>query len=176
MEGVRASGKARSIGVSNYAEEHLRATLSKATVTPSINQIEFHPYLQQNSLLEFQKSEGIAVSAYGALAPLTRSRNGPLDAVIESLADKYNVTAGVVCLRYCLDRGVVAITTTGKETRMEEYLRAMEFRLDVAEVQEISEKGLESVGGVEPTLRVVAYHRHLDEAARKAKKENGNKH
>ena len=172
MEAVQASGKARTIGVSNYAEQHLRATLKTATVTPAINQVEFHPYLQQNSLIDFQKSNDIAVSAYGALSPVTRTKIGPLDAALMSLAEKYQVNTGVICLRYCMDRGIVAITTSAKEERMKEYLRASEFSLSPAEVQEISAKGLECVGGIEPEPRVVLYHRRLDEAARSEEKKH----
>lgn len=87
MEEVQASGKAKSIGVSNYMVHHLETTLETAKVVPSINQIEFHPYvrcfdihllysanstalfryLQHTELLAFHKKHGIATEAYGPL-------------------------------------------------------------------------------------------------------------
>ncbi|KAI3011897.1 hypothetical protein CBS147346_812 [Aspergillus niger] len=57
MEQVKAAGKARSIGVSNFLRSHLEAILETATVPPSINQIEFHPYLQHGNLLDFHESQ-----------------------------------------------------------------------------------------------------------------------
>lgn len=63
MEAIRASGRARSIGVSNYMQKHLEVLLQTAKVPPAINQIEFHPYLQHGGLLDFHREKGIAVSA-----------------------------------------------------------------------------------------------------------------
>jgi diketogulonate reductase-like aldo/keto reductase len=51
MEKIKASGKVRSIGVSNYFPQHLKPLLQTAKITPTINQIEFHPYLQHPELL-----------------------------------------------------------------------------------------------------------------------------
>lgn len=68
MEAVQAAGLAKSIGVSNYLPQHLEATMRTAKVTPAINQIEFHPYLQHPQLLEAQKRMGVATSAYGPLS------------------------------------------------------------------------------------------------------------
>lgn len=63
MEAIRASGRARSIGVSNWLRPHLEAVLATAAVPPAINQIEFHPYLQHGGLLDFHREKGIAVSS-----------------------------------------------------------------------------------------------------------------
>jgi len=57
MEELKAQGLTKSIGVSNYRQEHLEFILESCTVPPSINQIEFHPYLQHVPLLEFHKSK-----------------------------------------------------------------------------------------------------------------------
>ncbi|KAK0508405.1 hypothetical protein JMJ35_009489 [Cladonia borealis] len=143
MEEVKASGKARSIGVSNYLERHLKATLATAKVPPSINQIEFHPYLQHGDLLEFQKSQNIAVAAYGPLTVVTKAKPGPCDEILESLAHKYYVSEGEIALRWCIDQGIVAITTSGKEERMSDYLRATKFSMTPKEVKDLSEAGLQ---------------------------------
>lgn len=55
MEELKAAGLARSIGVSNYLPEHLDWLLETATTPPSINQIEFHPYLQHAGLIDYHK-------------------------------------------------------------------------------------------------------------------------
>ena len=141
METVKASGKARSIGVSNYLIPHLEATLQTATVPPSINQIEYHPYLQHGPLIAFHREKNIALSAYGPLAAITKAKPGPVDPLMAELAKKYYVSESEIALRWCIDQGVVAITTSGKEQRMSDYLRAMTFSLTPREVQEMAEKG-----------------------------------
>jgi diketogulonate reductase-like aldo/keto reductase len=115
MEAIKANGKARSIGVSNYEPRHLKATLATARIPPSINQIEFHPYFAwregRNYLLALRE-DNVAVSAYGALTPLTRNIPGPLDEKIQVLAKKYNVNPELICLRWCIDQDIVVVTTT----------------------------------------------------------------
>lgn len=84
-----------------------------------------------------------------------------MDATLAALAQKYGVSAETICLRWCLDRGVVAVTTSTKEARMVEYLRVSKFKLTPEEVQEISDKGVESLGGEELEPRVLKYYRNL---------------
>ena len=141
MESVKKSGKARSIGVSNYLEKHLSATLAAATIPPSINQIEYHPYLQHGNLLEYQTTQNIACAAYGPLTAVTKAKPGPVDDVMAQLAKKYYVSVGEIALRWVMDQGVIAITTSGKEERLSDYLRAMTFDLTPKEVKEISDAG-----------------------------------
>lgn len=57
MEELKAQGLCKSIGVSNYLQEHLDWILETATVPPALNQIEFHPYLQHDGLLEYHKEK-----------------------------------------------------------------------------------------------------------------------
>ena len=143
MEKVKSSGKAKSIGVSNYLESHLKATFATASVPPSINQIEYHPYLQHGSLLPFQESHKIATAAYAPLTAATKAKPGPCDQQLAHLAKKYYVSEGDICLRWCIDNGAVAITTSGKEQRLSDYLRAMTFSMTPKEVKELSEAGLQ---------------------------------
>ncbi len=57
MEELKAQGLTKSIGVSNYLPEHLDWILETCTVSPSINQIEFHPYLQREDLIKYHKEK-----------------------------------------------------------------------------------------------------------------------
>lgn len=143
MEQVKESGKAKSIGVSNYMRPHLEATLKTARYPPVMNQIEFHPYLQHGDLLAYHKNRNIAVAAYAPLVPVTKATGGPLEQPLEKLARKYAVGPGEILLRWCIDQGVVPITTSGKEQRMSDYLRVMTFKLTPTEVEEISKLGKE---------------------------------
>lgn len=143
MEAIKASGRAKSIGVSNFLREDLEAILETAKVVPSINQIEYHPYLQHGDLVGFHKKHGIATAAYGPLSAVVTGAPGPLDPVYEKLAKKYGVSSGEVALRWCIEQDVVAITTSAKESRLKDYLRAAEFKLTSEEVEEISRVGKE---------------------------------
>lgn len=68
MEELQAEGKIKSLGVSNFWPEHLEALFQSAKVTPSVNQIEFHPGYWQPQVTEFCKSHGIAVESWSPLA------------------------------------------------------------------------------------------------------------
>lgn len=143
MEQVKESGKAKSIGVSNFNRPHLEAILKSAKYPPVLNQIEFNPYLQHGDLLAYHKNQNIAVAAYGPLVPIVKATPGPLDAPLEKLARKYAVGPGEVLLRWCIDQGVVPVTTSGKEQRMSDYLRSMTFKLTPMEVETITNAGKE---------------------------------
>ncbi|KAI9840503.1 MAG: hypothetical protein M1837_001563 [Sclerophora amabilis] len=143
MEEIYKSGRSKSIGVSNYLPQHLSAVLKTATVPPSINQIEYHPYLQHvdSNLLAFHKEHNIATAAYGPLTSVSKARPGPTDEVFSRLAKKYEVTDAEVALRWCIDQGIVAVTTSSKETRMKQYLKTLDFKLTTEEIEEISKAG-----------------------------------
>lgn len=143
MEDVLASGKTKSIGVSNYQKPHLEATLQTAKVRPAINQIEFHPYLQHGDLVAYHKNQDIKIAAYAPLVPVVKGKGGPLDGYLDKVAKKYGVNPGEVLLRWCIDQGVVAVTTSSKEQRMSDILRVLTFKLTPKEVEEISSIGNE---------------------------------
>jgi diketogulonate reductase-like aldo/keto reductase len=143
MERLKEAGLTKSIGVSNYLVPHLEATLATAKIVPSINQIEFHPYLQHASLLSYHKKHGIATSAYGPLSAVTKAKPGPIDDFMAALSKKYAVSEGEISLRWCIDQDVVAITTSSKEQRLSDYLRCATFKLTPEEVKQIKEKGEE---------------------------------
>lgn len=172
MEDIKISGKARSIGVSNYSMEHLQITLATAKIPPAINQIEYHPYIakQYEDTVAFSKTHGIVTCAFGALEPMTRNIPGPLDETLKDLAGKYGVSEGVICLWWCLQQGVVPVTTSRREERMKEYLiDVFRGRLTEEEVQAVSEKAVESLKGQEVVFRI---QRHI-QRMEKEKEEQG---
>lgn len=142
MEAIKKSGRARSIGVSNFLQEHLDAILKVAEIPPAINSIEFHPYLQHGDLLEYHRKNNIAISCYGPLTPLFRAEGGPVDGLWKQLAEKYGVTEGEIGLRWCIDQGLVAITTSSKRERLDSFIsKVPSFKLTPEEVAEIAELG-----------------------------------
>jgi diketogulonate reductase-like aldo/keto reductase len=141
MEAIHASGKAKSIGVSNMLQPELETILKTAKIIPAINQIEYHPYLQHGNLVEFHQKNNIAISAYAGLTAVTKAKGGPLDSTYDALARKYGVTPGEVALRWIIDQGMVAITTSQSEDRLRAYQKVAQFKLTPKEVEEIAEIG-----------------------------------
>ena len=89
LEKLRQQGKARSIGVSNFTIEHLIELLAATDTVPAVNQVEFHPYLYQQELLEFCAARGIAIEAY---SPLTQGERLS-DRKLVAVAKKYSTAA-----------------------------------------------------------------------------------
>jgi diketogulonate reductase-like aldo/keto reductase len=143
MEAIKASGKAKSIGVSNFLQKDIEAVLKTAKVVPAINQIEFHPYLQHGDLIPFQTKHGIATSAYAPLTAAVKAAPGPLDETYANLARKYGVTKGEIALRWVIDQGIVALTTSASEDRLKGYHKVSQFKLTPKEVEEIKTIGLQ---------------------------------
>jgi diketogulonate reductase-like aldo/keto reductase len=95
---------AKNIGVSNFRIADLERILKIAKHKPVVNQIELHPYLQQNKLRQFHAENDILTEAYAPLAPLTSKKDGPLTAVIEKIAEKEGKTPAQVHLSF---RGLI---------------------------------------------------------------------
>ncbi|KAL3445895.1 putative ketoreductase [Aspergillus insuetus] len=133
MEKVQQSGKAKSIGVSNYLRPHLEATLKTATVVPAVNQIEFHPYLQRaNDYVPWMP-----------LVPVTVDRAGRLHEPLQEIAASHGgVSVGAVLLRWQMQQGVIPITTSRHASRLEDYAQVTEFELTSAEMETITSIGL----------------------------------
>ncbi|KAI9684933.1 MAG: hypothetical protein M1822_005582 [Bathelium mastoideum] len=130
LEKLPATGKVRAIGVSNYSVKFLEQILSIATITPAANQIENHPYLPQQEIVDFCQSKGILVEAYSPLG----STGSPLfeEQGVQEVAKKHNVTAGAVLLSYHVARGVVVLAKSVTLSRIEENRNII--KLDSADV------------------------------------------
>lgn len=98
MEKLLATGKVKAIGVSNYSKRYLEELLPQASVVPAVNQIENHPSLPQQEIVDFCKEKGIHVTAYSPLG----STGSPLmsaDAVVE-VANRKGVSPATVLLSW----------------------------------------------------------------------------
>ncbi|KAF5584814.1 monooxygenase [Fusarium pseudocircinatum] len=142
LEFIKESGKAKSIGVSNFIQEHLETILARAKIPPAINQIEYHPYLQHGNLIEYHRKNNIALSAYAPLTAIISARPGPVDDLYANLAKKYGVTEGDVALRWCIDQNIVVITTSSSEERLKSYMRNVwSFKLTAEDIEGIAMMG-----------------------------------
>lgn len=98
MEKLPATGKVKAIGVSNYSVPYLEKLLAEATIIPATNQIENHPQLAQQEVVDFCKSKGILIEAYSPLG----STGSPLftaEPVVE-IAEKRKVSPATVLLSW----------------------------------------------------------------------------
>ncbi|KAL0579216.1 hypothetical protein V5O48_002778 [Marasmius crinis-equi] len=119
MEEILCEGKAKSIGVSNFSIQNLEILLKHAKIVPSNNQVEAHPYLQQDDLREYCKQKGIVLSAFTPSGWDTVRQ----DPSIVELARKYNVSAHQVILAWHLTRDTVVVTKSGDPARQKENLK-----------------------------------------------------
>jgi diketogulonate reductase-like aldo/keto reductase len=133
MEELQQAGKARAIGVSNFLPHHLHQLLEHATVTPSINQIEFHPHLQSPEVVDHCARHGIVVEAW---SPLKRGRLGD-DPGLGPIAETHGVTIAQVVLRWMLQRGIVTIPKSVTPSRIAENFDLYGFELGEAEMATI---------------------------------------
>ncbi|KAF7373551.1 Aldo-keto reductase [Mycena sanguinolenta] len=116
MEEALRRSKCEAIGVSNFSIKTLEEVMKNKRVKPAMNQVEMHPYLQQNDLLEFCRKHDIAVVAYNPSGTdIVRK-----DPVIVELAAKYNVTPTQIILAWHLSRNVVVIPKSTNEERQKE--------------------------------------------------------
>ncbi|KAI8869626.1 aldo/keto reductase [Ramicandelaber brevisporus] len=119
MEKLVAAGKVRSIGLSNCRKTHIEEVLKVATTAkPVVNQVEMHPYLQQDDLVAFCKQHGIVVTAY---SPLGSSGFEPAmleDSTLVRIAKEHDTTPAIVALSWNIQRGVGVIPKSSNPDRL----------------------------------------------------------
>ncbi len=125
MEKIYRSGRARSIGVSNFMPNHLDDLLSDCEVVPSVNQVEFHPHLVQPQLLAYCRNRKIQVQAWSPLI----SGQIASDPTALSLAEKYRKTPAQIVLRWDLQHEVVTIPKSKQPDRIAENADIFDFEL-----------------------------------------------
>jgi alcohol dehydrogenase (NADP+) len=138
MEEAKQNGMVRHIGVSNFSEEKLKDLLSKASIQPEMNQVELHPLLQQNDLLEFCNAHSIFLTAYSPLGSGDRSSemkgNDEPNLMelqeINELAKKHNRTAAQILIAWHLQRGTAVIPKSTSKEHIIANFKAADIALD----------------------------------------------
>ena len=134
LERIYAEGRARAIGVSNFQIPHLERVMAETDVVPAVNQIEAHPYLTQEELLDFDGRHEIATQAWAPLA-----RGGVMgDPVIEAVARANDRTPGQVVLRWHVERGSIIFPKSSSPRRLEENFEIFDFTLSEEDMNRIS--------------------------------------
>jgi diketogulonate reductase-like aldo/keto reductase len=124
---ARERGLERSIGVSNFLPEHLDLLVEKTGVTPSVNQVELHPYFNQATQRAADRKRGILTEAW---TPLGKGTALLAETPIIELARKHNRTPAQVVLRWHVQLGVLPIPKSASASRRTENLAIFDFALD----------------------------------------------
>lgn len=142
LEKLYKEGKVKAIGVSNFLQHQIEDVLKDAEIVPMVNQMEFHPYLVQQSLLDFCKANQIQ---YQAWSPLMQGKILQVD-LINELAQKYGKTPVQIVLRWDLQMGVITIPKSVKQERIIANADIFDF--------ELSEEDMEAIIGLDKGERI----------------------
>ncbi len=135
LNDVKRKGLTNHIGVSNFTVTLIQQALSLTKEPMVVNQVEYHPYLSQWTVLETLRANDMAMIAYSPLAQGRVFR----DLTLQSIGDGYGKNAGQVALRWLLQQdGVTAIPRSSREAHIEANLEIFDFELTDSEMEQIS--------------------------------------
>ena len=136
MEEAYKEGKLRAIGVCNFYPARLADLCETVDVIPAVNQIELHPFFQQEDALALMKEYGVRPEAWG---PFAEGNHGIFThPVLSSIGEKYRKSAAQVALRWNVQRGVVVIPKSVHKDRMEQNMNIWDFELSEEDMNEIA--------------------------------------
>lgn len=135
-ERLYREGRVRAIGVTSFSSERLQDLFLHNEVKPAVNQIETHPFFQQQAAHDFLAAEGIQHEAW---APFAEGKSGIFNhPVLTAIARRHGCGVGTVVLRWLNQRGIVVIPKTVSRTRMAENLACLGISLTGGEMQAIA--------------------------------------
>lgn len=150
LEHLYAEKKVRAIGVSNFLRHHLEDLMADSAIVPMVNQMEFHPYLVQQELIDFCNEHTIQ---YEAWSPFMQGKLFDLD-ICKGLAKKYHKSVAQVILRWNLQKGVVTIPKSAHEIRIVSNAAIFDFVL--------APEDIAFLDGLDRGERIGAHPDHFD--------------
>lgn len=138
---LQQAGRIKSVGVSNFNQDHLKRIIGETGVTPVVNQIELHPRFQQRDKRDFHKKHNIHIESWSPLG------SGRLlsDPTLEKLAKKHGKSVAQVIIRWHLQEGLIVIPKSIHQERIAGNFDVFGFELDADDMQTI--RGLDSADG-----------------------------
>lgn len=131
LEALVKKGKVKSIGVSNFTAEKIEELWKTAEIKPAVNQIEIHPYFQQEELVQWSKEHGIVIEAYSPLGNniynLPRAVD---DAKIEEVAKSLGKQPAQVIISWVVQRGIVVLPKSVTPSRIKDNFEVFELPQD----------------------------------------------
>jgi 2,5-diketo-D-gluconate reductase A len=134
LEELKADGRARSIGVSNFEPHHLDVLLKETDTVPTVNQVELHPWLQQRAVREYNAGNGIVTESW---SPLARGRVAD-EPVLDRIAQKHGKSPAQVTIRWHLQLGAVVIPKSSSLDRVRSNFDVFDFELDADDLAAIA--------------------------------------
>ena len=136
MEEAYRQGKLKAIGVCNFYPAPLADLCETVEVMPAVNQVELHPFFQQEKALATMKEYGVHPEAWG---PFAEGKHGIFThPVLTKIGEKYGKSAAQVALRWTVQRGVTVIPKSVHKERMEQNMAIWDFQLSDEEMQQIA--------------------------------------
>ncbi|MGX6428566.1 aldo/keto reductase [Levilactobacillus yonginensis] len=148
LEQLKANGQVKSIGVSNYTVAHLELLATQAKEMPVVNQVEFHPYLNQQGLLAYDKEQNIVTEAWSPLG--RRAVLG--DPMIAKMAQHHQKSVAQIILRWELQHGILPIPKSQHAERIQENAQVFDFTLAEDEMTMIDLLNKNQRTGNEPEI------------------------
>lgn len=146
MEDLYDEGKVKAIGVSNFKQHHLEHLMDFVRIKPMVNQMEFHPYLVQQDLVDFCGANDIQ---YEAWSPLMQGNitNVP---VVKEVAKKYGKTPAQVTIRWGLQKGIVMIPKSSNVERIKENADVFDFSIHEEDMRKLDNLDRDERFGPDP--------------------------
>ena len=136
MEECVRKGLCRAIGVSNFNVQLLLDLLSYAEIPPAVNEIEFHPFLRQESLVQFCQSMGIQIIGY---RPFCQNRVDLIgNPIIKSVAESHGRTAGEIILKWVTSQNIAVIPKSENYDRLKLNFNFNDINLTQEEIDQIN--------------------------------------
>jgi methylglyoxal/glyoxal reductase len=135
LEKIYKDGRVKAIGVSNFLEHHLEDLLQSSEIVPMVNQMEFHPYLVQQKLIDYCTEKRIQ---YEAWSPLMQGKILS-DKTLNLIAEKHSKSPAQIVLRWNLQKGVVTIPKSVKKERILSNSMLFDFELTAEEIKMIDD-------------------------------------
>ena len=132
MVALRDEGLTRAVGVSNFQMPHLRRIIDETGVVPALNQVELHPWLQQDELRDFHRQHGITTEAW---SPIGQGKGLLEDPAVVRVAEAKGRTPAQVVLRWHLHLGNVVIPKSVTPSRIRENIDLFGFDLDADDLR-----------------------------------------
>ena len=146
MGEMRASGRVKSIGVSNFQPHHLQRLFDETQIVPAVNQIEVHPFLTQDDVRAFNAEHGIVTEAWSPIAQgkvLSEPR-------IIAIANRIGKSVAQVALRWHIQRGDVVFPKSVTRSRVVENFSLFDFELTAADISAITAMNRDERTGPNP--------------------------
>ncbi|MFH6959155.1 aldo/keto reductase [Flavobacterium aquidurense] len=135
MQELYEEGKVKAIGVSNFHPDRVMDLITNTGFVPAVNQIETHPFHQQNETQKFLQDNNIQIESWG---PFAEGKNDIFEnEILIAIAQKYNKSTAQVILRWLTQRGVVAIPKSVRKERMAENINIFDFELSIEDMTAI---------------------------------------